>query len=466
MKTRLLYHCFFAGLLLLSTSAFGQLQWSPIPVELDGAVDAIYANTVSDRLYITGSFLSVDSQMSSGIAVFNGTTWDTLPSHGSPDISALEVYQDTLYIAGGGAIKKWTGTIWTDVGITNQSVTCLGEMDNELWAGGQFDSITGVIVEGLAKWNGKEWTSAFLPRFSGELDCSNDLRSIIQYKNHKYVGSRLKYSPLCSHVYDFQSDFPMLLIAQQDNQAWTDLDGGIRVSSWFNIGDEARVSKMIEYNGDLYVMGDFPFSNGNVDRNIMRWNGDTWLDCAGGTSGQIDDAVVYQGKLWVVGSFNQAGGVPVEGLAAWDGEKWCGTGNDFDVVPSSIGVFQESLILGGVFQVIDGDSISYLAYWTGAGDFDSCGVLWPVGIEKEQLAAQSNINIYPNPTSNITTITSNSPMQQINIFNSQGALTKRHLGTNALTFDIQLDGQPNGLYFLRIKTEEETVTKKILKTAN
>lgn len=79
---------------------------------------------------------------------------------------------------------------------------------------------------------------------------------------------------------------------------------------------------------------------------------------------------------------------------------------------------------------------------------------------------RDEIRIWPNPTSNLISIAANTPIFQILIFNSQGVLSKRHSGSKSLTADIQLDGLPIGLYFLRIKTEKETVTKRIIKTSN
>jgi hypothetical protein len=79
---------------------------------------------------------------------------------------------------------------------------------------------------------------------------------------------------------------------------------------------------------------------------------------------------------------------------------------------------------------------------------------------------QSSLKIHPNPTSNFLYLDSKTLIQEIGIFNSQGLLVKRHFGVNTLSFDIQFDELPNGLYLLKIKTEEDTVTKKILKSSN
>lgn len=88
---------------------------------------------------------------------------------------------------------------------------------------------------------------------------------------------------------------------------------------------------------------------------------------------------------------------------------------------------------------------------------------WPIGLEEVNL---SSLQVFPNPTENQIAITSDKPLSKIEIFNSHGVLIRSFPKPNSTSAEIQLSGLPSGLYFLRIKTEKETVTKRIIKTAD
>lgn len=406
-----------------------------------------------DTLLAAGHFGLLDGDTVPGVMMYNNGQWiqfsDTVSAVGQ--VEAVTVYNGNIVIGGRqlGELKIWENGKWhlIDSSPIQGMVLDLKVIDNELWVAGVFDSIGSVEALGLARWDGQQWKSAYdVPRLNGPNN-PNWFATILEYQGDIYVGGNV----------DVVSGLTEIL--KWDGQKWTDVGGGIRIDGF------SGVDKLIEFRGDLYVMGRFLSATGNADNNIMRWNGEEWLPCGGGTDFTVWDGAVYDDKLWVTGQIFEAGGLPVNGIAVWDGKQWCSTGNEFNSWPTALIEYQDTLFMGGTFQTIDGDSFSFLATWTGEGDFDTCGVKWPVGIDEKNIPTD-NILLYPNPTHNNTMITCNSPIQQIDIFNSQGVLTKRHFGTNALSVDLQLDGLPNGLYFLSIKTENESVTKKILKTTN
>lgn len=88
---------------------------------------------------------------------------------------------------------------------------------------------------------------------------------------------------------------------------------------------------------------------------------------------------------------------------------------------------------------------------------------WPVGINETLL---HKIQTYPNPTNGIITVNSEIPILQIEVFNSTGILVEPHRRPLNSAVDIDLESLPLGLYFFRIKTENGTVTKRIVKTSN
>ncbi len=68
-----------------------------------------------------------------------------------------------------------------------------------------------------------------------------------------------------------------------------------------------------------------------------------------------------------------------------------------------------------------------------------------------------NVNIYPNPTSNMIYIDYDNPIQSINIFNSLGALVLTEKNTNELS--LQKHNLSKGTYLINIKTRKGSVQK-------
>lgn len=436
---------------LFFNSATAQLQWGHYNLELDwGGVSTVYTDTTNDLLYVGGLFGLVNGHMSPGIARYNGSTWDSIGSYPAVGwVYAIVVYNDTLYIGGytadSGGLKKWNGTDWVAVGgkEVNGQVYDLEVVDNELWVAGNFDSIgfdsIGTVhAHGLARWDGSEWKTAYdFPLL--EAGYPNWIVEVTEFKNQIYIGGGFRSSE--------DTSLHFIEIARWDGQQWTDVGGGIRPDGF------SGVNRMVEYKGDLYVMGTFLTETGNADRNIMRWDGEEWLRCGGGTEGRVYDAVVYEDKLWITGSFDWAGGAPTEGLAVWDGEQWCSPGNTFrypDTLvawPAGIGVYRDTLVMGGLFSFIDGDSFSYLAYWTGAGDFDSCGVLWPIGVA-DVGTSEPEIAIYPNPVTDRLFVVGAESQLSFSLYTMTGSCIET--GTVQKGEGIEIGHLQAGIYFLNV----------------
>lgn len=73
---------------------------------------------------------------------------------------------------------------------------------------------------------------------------------------------------------------------------------------------------------------------------------------------------------------------------------------------------------------------------------------------------KSNIKIYPNPTANYLNIETKDNIDEINLYNNNGQLIKIHLNP---TKSINLSKYPKGIYYIRIKTNTTTETKKVIK---
>lgn len=451
--------CICSLFVFLQFNSKAQLDWGTVKAQLKGSVTTIIKDTNTNKLYVGGNVHLVDGLVTPGVAVYDQfNQWHPVGAGINSAVNtvyAMAIYRDTLIIGGNyglDPLQYWNGTEWKTYGDTaiDGVIFDLKVIDNELWVAGGFDSIGNIQAEGIAIWDGSKWKSAYdFPNTFNDGSNVNRVVAIEEYKGEIFIGGNLQGDTLAE-------------IARWDGTSWRSVGGGIKEHGF------AGVNKLIIFRDELYVIGRWITEVGNVDNGIMRWNGEEWLRCGGGLQGSNGgyDAVVYDDKLWVTGGMKTAGGVEVNGLAIWDGEQWCSPGNEFSGWPAGIAVFRDTLYMGGNFETIDGDTFMHLAtHYRGQGSFDSCGVLWPVGIEQEHIK-ESIVEVFPNPTSSFSTISTNFLIQEIDILNTQGVLIKQHLGLNTSMYDIQLDGLPNGLYFLRIKTKNESVTKKILKTTN
>jgi PKD repeat protein len=88
---------------------------------------------------------------------------------------------------------------------------------------------------------------------------------------------------------------------------------------------------------------------------------------------------------------------------------------------------------------------------------------------KEGLSLDKYINVYPNPTSGMLTITANLPTQErvvMTITNALGqtitTISNGNLGQNS--FSVDLSGQAAGMYMLTIQSAHDKVTKQIMLT--
>ncbi len=172
-------------------SGIGVYRWNGSSwTNLGGANDGIFLDLEmfddgsGPALHAAGTFTSIGGQAVNGIAKWTGTGWSPLGSGvaGSyPRVQCLAVYDDgtgpALYAGGqfdtaGGltanGIARWDGTNWSVLGSgmgvpsNKPTVTALAVFDDgagaRLFAGGYFLSAGGTPTNGLAKWDGSSWT--------------------------------------------------------------------------------------------------------------------------------------------------------------------------------------------------------------------------------------------------------------------------------------------------------------------
>jgi hypothetical protein len=278
-------------------------------------------------LYVGGYFLSAGGVSVPGFARWDGSTWSPVAAlTGSGEHAhSLLVWDDgsgpALYVSGFfdsvdgvpvSNIARWDGTTWSDLGggLGNGDAYELMAFGGALYAAGDFDTAGGTTAKGFARWNGVAWspmdgTPTPQEGFSlGQWDFGS--------------GPVLVAGGLFGGVAN-----PVERTATWDGSDWTPLGATGLGAKDIEIFDDG--------NGPaLYIAeGCGPY----------RWNGQAWvglgLDCSC-SSGPSELQVFDEGSapsLFALGHISQIDPVkPGRDLTRWDGATWSA------VLPGGLGL--------------------------------------------------------------------------------------------------------------------------------
>lgn len=303
---------FTLTILLIALSIGARAQWVPCNNGMDNYVwgSAVY----NGNLYACGNFEHADGNQCLGIAKWNGSGWSD--------------------VGGGFQYNAFTNV-----------VRGLIVFNNELYAGGYVDSVAGMSINKVAKWNGTGWSAVGTNCPISTVNC------FAIHNAELYAGGTSSGAVKCS-------------VAKWDGSNWINLDPS---------SGNLDVSSLASYNGDLYAAGNFTSINGVTANKIAKWNGSTWSDVNGEVSGGIINIVralaVFNNKLYAGGNFTNAGGVAVNHVASWDGTSWydvgSGVGGSTAIVQTLL-TYGNKLFIGGTFWEVNSVTANRAAYWDGS----------------------------------------------------------------------------------------------------
>jgi len=433
-------------------STMNAQNWHNLNSGTDYRLNVIYADTFDNYLYAGGYIHQAGGIGVQGMARWNGITWSAMANGANGDPYAIIRHNSELYVGGnfiinligGGharSIAKWNGLTWDTLpvrpfdDVQTVSINAMASISNILYIGGVFNSVAGIPVHGLAKWNGTVWSDA--DNFPALDPNYNVINSIAVYNGEIYVGGQF-------YLNGFGN------IAKWDGSNWVHVGNGF-------VGGMASVVKLVVYKNELYAAGTFsktdnPANPGNY---IAKWDGSSWSDVGGGVigvyggNGQIWDLFVYNNELYAGGVFSYAGGVHAEIIAKWDGTKWCGLGSVFDNDVTTMACYHDSLYIGGAFQFIDGDTVNYIAKWTGGNYVDTCGNNSGINEINDE---EKSIIVFPNPFNTFTSLQLSKPIQNatLSIYNVLGKEVKTLQNLNGTEIIINREGMKSGMYFYNL----------------
>jgi hypothetical protein len=436
----------YAGCTTYGVQKWDGTSWSAV----GWVAGSVYALTVFDdgtgpALYAGGSFNTADGVPVKHVARWDGSTWSALGSgiysfDFTPQVRALAVYDDgsgpALYAAGHFSragdvelynVARWDGSAWSMVGYygTDYDVYALtvcavsgSKRDTALYAGGWFTYAGYAVANGVAKWDGVEWSAldtgvggivyalgglddgtqaslyvgGYYLNPGGELlgglarwDGANwsgvgsGLGDVYDPEVHALLGVGARTGPVDSGLYvggefAIAGGIAASHIARWDGSAFSALGSGNGAS-----GQVEALSVFDDGTGPaLYAGGEFATAGPVVTMGIARWDGSSWSDVGGGMDGSTYVSTVFDdgtgAALYVGGSIYSAGGVVVHCIAKWDGTTWSALGSGMNGSVEALGVFDDdgdgphapALYAGGYFTLAGGVPANRIAKWDGA----------------------------------------------------------------------------------------------------
>ena len=395
------------------------------------------------------------------IAKWNGTSWSALGGGLNHEPTSLTTYNNDLIATGCfdsadnsrrvNYIAKWNGTQWLSLGEGLSDVgLSLAVYRGYLIAGGFFYNAGNIPSSFIAKWDGATWSP-----LGAEL--SGPVWAMTVYNNELYAGGNFKYigSIECNGI------------AKWNGSTWSSVGSGIS-------GEDSIIYVLKVYNGELYAGGQFSKMNGVACHNIAKYNPQTgWTSPGAGLSGfrgdpdysggEVYGMEDYNGYLYVCGEFISADGRMCNKIAKWNSIEWCPVEYGPDLSPEDLTVYNGNLIMTGEFYSISGASFRNTASY-----LDSSIILGQSNNDSKANSFCLYQN-YPNPfnpTTNIKYQIAKSGDVKMIIYNILGQEVATLVNENmkAGSYEVKFDGTKfsSGVYFYVLRTGSFSQTRKML----
>jgi hypothetical protein len=288
------------------------------PLHINNGVSILAMTVFNGNLFVGGNFDSVNHIYSPNLAEWNGTNWIPI---GTPyRVTTLLNYNSALYVAGDDTIFQYGSPNAINTSLGNQGFNAMAVYNGNIYAAGNFNIINGLIVNGLAVWNGTIWDTVGNGMGGHGLPQTDALAA---YNGLLYAGG------------DFASSSANFAdISGWNGSVWDS------INPYLNPQHFAQIVALTVYNNKLYIGSNFPF--------ISSWDGITFHDSIGGgvNMSGVNAVLGYDSVLYIAGGFDSASGQPARYVAQMiqpTGINELNSSNAGVVVypnPSSNGLFQ------------------------------------------------------------------------------------------------------------------------------
>jgi hypothetical protein len=329
------------GVLVHNIALWDGSTWQSLGSGLSSSVLALAV--YNGELIAAGYFDKAGGIDVNHIARWNGTNWQPVGTGINGSVYAFAVYDGQLIACGDFGIKRWDGNTWQTVGGgVIGTVYALTVYNGELIVGGSFSKAGGLSIPYIARWNGSIWQKL-------GVTFTSSVHSLCVYNSNLIAGGFYSSS---SGWPDYKT-ITIGWIGQWNGSNWQSLGG---MSGQINI--------LSSYNGELIAGGSFPAA-------ISRWNGSSWQPLAGGmgtiftnASSCVYTVATYQGELVAGGSFTIAGGIAnIINIARWNTNSWLPVGNGMNGSVAALTVYDNKVVAGGSFTTASGRIVNRIACW-------------------------------------------------------------------------------------------------------
>lgn len=429
-------------------------------------------DTINNILYLGGDFQQINNINTKGIVKYDGVKFDSLGAGFDPQWkgiftgskpNAMKMFQNKLYVSGtfkragqyySENFASWNGTDWDAIdyrmrqGNTSGTAWNLDSYNNELYVGGNFDSIGGIKTNNFAKFDGVNWHSLSYPYYT----CVSGMAN---YKGKLYMSGEVSSGSSCSNL------------AYYDGVNWHPWVGVLG-----NVNKGVFGLKVID--SLLFVYGRFYSVGGTNCSGLAAWNGTKWLGFGKGVEkvGTIHNIAKVNGELYIMGIFDSINELSTgqgvfnyyTNIAKFDfvNQKWCTF-----MPPMGNGVafateYNNELYFGGSYLTINDASTPAMPFtkWIGGTTSVNCGAFVDVGVS--EYTDVFHFSIYPNPTNGILNIKDEENLLQnatIQIKDYFG----QHIFSSPFNSQIDLRNLSTGMYFLTVENGNNSKTVKIVK---
>jgi len=373
-----------------------------------------------NKLYVFGYFDKAGNTYTQNMAIWNGNSWDAFKAVGFPDFAYM--LNDEMYVLG-------------------------------------LDSIDGIDVNGMARFDGISWHDFPVPHTTG-----HTANYIVNFQGKLYKSGQVTAA------------------SSDANLSYSD---GTNWIPWVGIsGDNNKaVFGMKVIDTLLFVYGRFYSIAGTQCAGLAAYNGKNWYGFGKGLSTNygwetVENIQKINGELYITGLFNKIEEVgnsdfstppnfQTTNLAKFDGEKWCIISLPFNNDVLGVVTYKNDLYVYGAFEKIGPDTVrGFGKYNGGFNDICSPNVLINMSVTGlNEIIDFGSLKFYPNPVKDKLKIEYTSfelSDCKIELINSLGQIIF-NIDSVKQNQEIDLSTFPKGIYFLVLRNESGQKTFKIIK---
>jgi hypothetical protein len=440
-----IYFILISGLSIAQTTYFKSIGGG-----FTAPANYLTVDSINNKLYAYGSFSKIKSTnlLVKGAAIWDGIQWDSIRHIVGDSIGQVVNIDNVLYGIGYQIVKQNPIThVWEVIARPNKSpfvsFNRLAKFGNDLIIFGNQDSINGVKVSQIVKYDGVNFTSLGNTNFSGNFFMQ-------EYQGELYIGGGFT-----------ESNYGLDNLAKWNGSTWINIP-------WASGCSFCNIGKLIVYQNKLFIGGHFSKSTGQAGDNLLSWDGVNLVDynLIGNSVESVWDMCIYKNKLIITGFMDAQ--IPLSsqqftGFLSYDGIDMCSYAPYYNNSQSyrltKADVFQDTLVFLSNRAISPTDTVNFITKYV--GDFIPLYCSNGVGV-KENYYSDVSFKIYPNPATSIINI-----VDEFSQLQSATIQIKNYLGqivfSSPFANQINLSVLSTGMYFLTLLEDHNSHTVKFVK---